>query len=137
VFQRAEYDVPDPDFGSLRLHRTPRATGVLSFTWRAWRPWQVFAGLKYTGSMKVPHYAGFIAEDRLETTDPFLTLDANLSRRFTLGPDGHGALVITLGAKNLTDEFQEDLDRGPDRDSGYVYGPGFPRTIYTSLELEF
>jgi outer membrane receptor for ferrienterochelin and colicins len=137
VFQRAEYDVPEPDFGSLQLHRTPDTTGVMSFTWRAWRPWQIFAGIKYTGSMKIPHYAGFIGEDRLETTDPFLTLDASLSRRIPLDRRDESALRLTLGAKNLTDEFQDDLDRGPNRDSGYVYGPSFPRTIYTSVELEF
>jgi outer membrane receptor for ferrienterochelin and colicins len=137
VLQRARFDVPEPDFGSLRLLRTPQVTGVASFTWRAWRPWELFVGMKYTGQMKVPHYAGFIPEDRLESAEPFLTLDANISRRIPLSADDSSALVLKLGAKNLTDEYQEDLDRGPDRDAGYVYGPRFPRTVYTSAKLEF
>lgn len=38
----------------------------------------------------------------------------NLSRSFELGDN---VLTVTVGVKNLTDEYQEDLDRGPDRDS--------------------
>lgn len=137
VFQRTRFDTPEPDFGSERFLRTPQATGVLSFTWRAWRPWEAFVGLKYTGQMKVPHYAGFIPENRLESTPAFLTVDANVSRRIPLGYGDGTALVLRLGAKNLTDDFQEDLDKGPDRDAGYIYGPRYPRTFYTSAKLEF
>ena len=83
--------------------------------------------------MKVPHYAGFIEEDRLETTDSFLTVDLNVARRFDLGDN----LVakFTIGVKNITDEYQEDLDQGPNRDSAYVYGPRFPRSLVVGFSL--
>ena len=92
-------------------------------------------GLRYTGRMKAPHYAGFIPENRLEVTDPFLTLDIGVARAFRVSSDQQ--LVATLGIKNLTNAYQDDLDRGPDRDSGYVYGPRFPRSVSLSVRVEF
>ncbi|AKJ65230.1 hypothetical protein [Kiritimatiella glycovorans] len=35
------------------------------------------------------------------------------------------------------DEFQDDLDQGPNRDSGYVYGPRLPRTVYLTANVAF
>ena len=89
-------------------------------------------GAIYTGEMKVPHFAGFIPEDRLETSPTFLTIDANISKTF---PVSNTAIKLTFGRKNLTDEFQEDLDQGPERYSGYVNGPRFPRTLFVSASL--
>jgi hypothetical protein len=66
--------------------------------------------MKFTGRMKAPHYAGFIAENRLETTPPFATIDVSVGRRVAFGPR---ALVITVSGRNLTDAYQRDLDRGP------------------------
>ena len=95
---------------------------------------RIFAGLRYTGSMLAPHYAGYIAEDRLEVTASFLTWDLGLSRRFALG--GERRLTATVALKNLTDEYQRDLDRGPFRDAGYVYGPRFPRSLVVGLKAD-
>jgi outer membrane receptor for ferrienterochelin and colicins len=83
--------------------------------------------------MTAKHFAGFIAEDRLEATSPFLTLDVNLSREVEISGV---PLTLTLGAKNLTDEFQEDLDQGASRDSDYVYGPRFPRQVFAGVKVE-
>jgi len=137
VFQSARSDDPDPDFGERDFFRTPDRYGVLSVQWNNPRFVDLFVGAKYTASMKVPHYAGYIEEDVLEITESFLTFDASVSRAFDLCEGGHTSLVWVLGMKNLTDEYQEDLDIGPDRDAGYVYGPRFPRTLYTSLRFEF
>lgn len=137
VVQSARSDEPDPDFGERDFYRTPENYGVLSLQWNNPRFVDLFVGAKYTGSMKVPHYAGYIEEDVLEITDSFLTFDASVSRAFDLCEGAHTSLVLTLGMKNITDEYQEDLDMGPDRDAGYVYGPRFPRTFYTSVKFEF
>ena len=48
---------------------------------------------------------------------------------------GAGETTFKLGVKNLTDEYQNDLDRGIDRDAGYVYGPAVPRMVYASIEF--
>ena len=35
------------------------------------------------------------------------------------------------------DSYQKDLDKGPDRDSAYVYGPALPRTFFFNIETSF
>jgi len=133
VTQSSRFDVAEPDFGSLELFRSPDQYGTLSLQARLPAELDLFLGARYTGSMLAPHYAGFIAEDRLETTPSFLELDLNLSRDFELAGR---TLTFTLGAKNLTDAYQEDLDRGPERDSNYVYGPRLPRTYHLGVRWE-
>lgn len=130
VHQKARYADADEEFGSKDYFRTPDDYAVLKLTLQNPQLVDVFVGAKYTGVMDVPHYAGFIDEDVLEATDTFLTWDASLSRRVA-------GVRWTLGVKNITDEYQEDLDQGPDRDAGYVYGPRMPRAIYLSAKAEF
>ena len=133
VVQSARFEEPEPDFGSLDFFRTPEQHGTLSFQWRLPAELDLFLGGRYTGSMVAPHYAGFIDEDRLEVTPSFFELDLNISREIELGGR---VLDVTLGVKNLTDEYQQDLDQGPDRDSTYVYGPRLPRSYTVGLRWE-
>jgi outer membrane receptor for ferrienterochelin and colicins len=136
VEQRSHFGQPEPDFGSMDFFRTPNRYGVASFTWKNPRYVDIFLGARFTGSMVVPHYAGWIAEDRLEMTSSYFTLDASVSKAFPLGFSDSN-VVISVGGKNLTDAFQADVDQGPRRDSGYVWGPRFPRSIYTSVRFHF
>jgi outer membrane receptor for ferrienterochelin and colicins len=39
--------------------------------------------------------------------------------------------------KNLFDSYQDDFDTGPDRDSGYIYGPMMPRNFFVGLKFSF
>jgi len=130
VVQSSRFDVAEPDFGSLEFFRSPDRYGTFSLQARLPAKLDLFLGGRYTGSMVAPHYAGFIDEDRLDTTPAFLELDLNLSRDFEIAGR---TLTLTLGAKNLTDEYQEDLDQGPDRDSYYVYGPRLPRSYQAGV----
>ncbi len=134
AWQRAEFGHAEPDFGSTRMFRTPERYGSASVQWPLPRGLTLFAGLRYTGSMLAPHYAGYIAEDRLEVTPSFLTWDLVLSRQFPLGDDRR--ITATFAVKNLTDEYQRDLDRGPLRDASYVYGPRFPRSVVVGLKVD-
>ena len=133
VEQRSLFDEPSGDFGSRNFERTPERYGVAGLTWDA--PWcEVFVGAKYTGPMEVPHYAGFVANDRLEESPSMVTWDIGVSRSFELGDT---EMLISAGVKNIFDAYQDDLDRGPNRDSGYVYGPRFPRQFNISVQLSF
>ena len=134
VEQRARFGQFETDFGSRDFYRTPESYGSLNLQVALPGRIDLFGGLLYTGSMKVPHYAGFITEDRLETTNDFLTVSLGLSRSFAVGDR---TLEVSLAAKNLTNEYQEDLDRGPLRDSAYVYGPRLPRTVSLSVGFEW
>ncbi len=133
VVQRGEYDEPQ-DFDERAFFRLPRSYGVARAYWRDPRLVDLFVGLRYLGGEKVPHYAGFVAEDRLETTASFWIVDASVSRRLSLGDD---SVTVTAGVRNVTDAYQDDLDRGPQRDTTYVYGPRQPRTFFVSVGYDF
>lgn len=130
VSQRAVFDAPEPTFGSRDFFRTPRHYGSLTARWRSHSGWEAFTGVKFTGRMTAPHYAGYIDADRLEHTPRFVTFDASLSR--ALGP-----VTVTGIVRNITNSYQRDFDRGPFRDAGYVYGPRTPRTFGLSARVEF
>lgn len=133
VEQRSRFASTSGDFGSRNFDRTPERYGVAALTWTA--PWcEVFAGAKYTGPMEVPHYEGYIAKDRLEQSPSMVTWDIGVSRSFDLGTTD---LLLSAGVKNIFNAYQDDLDRGPDRDSAYVYGPRFPRQFNISAQLSF
>lgn len=134
VVQSSRFEVPEPDFGSRRFFRTPDQHGTLSLRAQLPASLDLFLGARYTGSMVAPHYAGFIAEDRIERTPTFLEVDLNLSREFAVAGR---ELILTLGAKNLTDAYQGDVDQGPERDSNYVVGPRLPRSYQLGIRWEF
>lgn len=135
VVQRARHGEPEPDFGSPDFFRTPHHYGNLSLTWTTARLGTFFTGLRYTGRMKVPHLAGFVAADRLDTAPAFVTLDASLA--VPLRVSGARRLTLTVAGRNLTNQFQRDVDQGPLRDASYVYGPRFPRSISLGFRAEF
>ncbi len=135
VWQRARFSEAEPDFRSKDFFRTPQGYGMATLIYRNPKLGEVFLGLHYTGDMKVPHYPGYILEKRLEATPAYWTVDASISRSFPIGSDSR--LVFSLGGRNLTDYYQNDLDRGPNRDAGYVWGPRFPQTLYVSTAIEF
>ncbi|MCY3932048.1 MAG: TonB-dependent receptor [Acidobacteria bacterium] len=134
AWQRAELGEAEPDFGSTTMFRTPEEYGTASVQWPLPRELTVFTGLRYTGSMLAPHYAGYIPENRLEVTRGFLTWDVGLLRRFAFGGDRR--ITASVAVRNLTDGYQQDLDRGPFRDPSYVYGPRFPRSLVVGLKLD-
>lgn len=134
VEQRARFARAEPDFGSRDFFRTPQRLANFTVTLGEMAGFDLFAGLRYAGPMLAPHYAGYIAADRLERTPSFVTADATVSRGFGVA----GArVVLTLTGRNLTDRYQPDLDRGPLRDAAYVYGPRFPRSFALGTRVEF
>ncbi len=132
VVQRSTFGQPDPDFGSTRFFRTPDIYGNASITVREVIPVDVFAGLRMTGSMLAPHFAGAIPQNRLDRAPSFVQVDLSLARRLT---SGRVPMTLTLAVRNLTNAYQRDLDQGPLRDAGYVYGPRLPRTVSVSVRV--
>ena len=132
VVQRSTFGQADPDFGSTRFFRTPDIYGNASISVKEVLPVDLFAGLRMTGPMLAPHFAGAIPEDRLERTPSFVQVDVSMARRLL---DGAVPLTLTVAVRNLTDAYQDDLDQGPLRDSAYVYGPRAPRTVLVSLRV--
>jgi len=135
TIQRSKREEPEPDFNSREFFRTPNFYGFSSLSYKNNKLINADLSLEYTGPMKAPHYAGYIKEDRLETTFPFCVLNVKLNRPISLAKSS--TINIFIGAYNLLDSYQKDLDKGVDRDSGYVYGPAKPRSFYAGFEFSF
>jgi outer membrane receptor for ferrienterochelin and colicins len=135
TIQRSRLDEPEPDFGSREFFRTPDSYGYISISWKNQRVINIDFSGEYTGSMKVPHYAGYIDEDRLETTSSFWVLNLRLRRPIIISENS--MVSFFFGVYNMLDSYQKDLDKGMDRDSGYVYGPAKPRAFYVASEFSF
>ena len=137
TFQRSRYNEAevwsDNVEGEHRMFRTPdhyayfTATGNITSQFKA----SVFGN--YTGRMLVQHNAGYIEADRTELTPSFWDMGVKLSYNFRL--TNSIGLEINGGVKNIFDEFQDDIDAGPFRDSVYTYGPMTPRTYFLGLKF--
>lgn len=135
VVQRGLYGEADPDFGSTRFFKTPTVQGNMNFFWNVPRLGELFFGMRHTGIMDIPHYAGYVPEDRLDRSKRSTILDAGFT--YNLPFVSENRMALTIGVKNLTNSYQDDLDQGPDRDAGYIWGPRFPRTFSIGLKTSF
>ena len=135
TFQKSRRNEPEPDFGSRDFFRTPNSYGYARLSYENSKIVHIDLSLEYTGKMKVPHFAGYINEDRLETGQTFWVFDAKIMRPFRF--DQKNEVSVFLGIYNLFNSYQKDLDKGIYRDAGYIYGPMRPRSLYTGFEFSF
>jgi outer membrane receptor for ferrienterochelin and colicins len=137
TFQSARFREPEPQFNSLHIFRTPNQYGFLQVDCILAGRVEFTTLADFTGSMAVPHYAGYIPEDRLERTRNFAVLSFTFGRTFTPWARENTTLRLYGGLLNATDTVQRDFDQGPLRDSGYVYGPTQMRQVTLGLTLRF
>lgn len=137
TFQQARFEEPEPQFGSQRFFRTPNTYGFAGADLDLPGEVDISTTLDYTGGMLVPHFAGFIPEDRLEAGRSFLTWDLIVGRTWDLGASDKTQMRLFFRGRNLTDNYQKDLDQGPLRDSNFIYGPIFMRSLSVGLTLRF
>ena len=124
--QNSEYEDPQ-EFGEKKFFRTPDNYGYLTIDWELLRNFGLSSTGNYTGSMLVPHN-----ESVLVKSDAFF--DWGVKLRYTVKING-ASLQLYTGMKNILNSYQNDFDRGIDRDPAYVYGPTSPRTFYFGLKI--
>ena len=130
--ERARNDEPEQDFGSRDVFRTPSFYGFVETWVRPVPALTLSTDAQITGPMKVPHYAGYILRDRLEQSPTFFEWGANVAYRIGIEQDLY--VEPFVGLRNILDSYQDDFDRGPERDAGYVYGPRMPRTVFGGIK---
>ncbi len=127
--------------GTKDYLRTPEQYGYYTLTYNP--VWGIKAALSgvYTGSMLVPHFGageadgtGNPIDDELVKSDAFMETNIKLSYALDWRYVGVG-IEFFAGVQNLFNAYQDDFDKGKNRDSNYVYGPARPRTIYFGLKL--
>lgn len=136
-YTEPEYWSEDPTvLPSKRMFRTPNAYGFFTLLIKPWRPLELDLTGNYTGRMLVQHYAGSGTPNDVAVETPrFFDLNLRASYTFNLYKDIQ--MELFGGVKNLFDAFQEDFDKGMERDSGYVYGPQLPRSWFFGAKIRF
>ena len=117
-----------------RMFRTPEHYGYFLCNIEPVKHFHIVTNGKVTGNMLVQHFAGYIPEDEEVTTPTFFEWDIKLCYDIPLYK--HYTLEINAGVKNILDQFQSDLDKGMDRDAGFIYGPATPRTFFAGINLK-
>lgn len=138
-FQQNKYNQPqawsdDPEVTKIRkMLRSPDQYGYFTLFTSPFKNFGASLSGTYSGSMYVPHLAGFIENDKLEKTDSFF--DANIKLNYDIRISGNYILQLNAGVQNLFQSYQKDFDQGGERDSGYIYGPGLPRSWFAGIKL--
>ena len=117
-----------------RMFRTPEHYGYFLCNIEPVKHFHIVTNGKVTGNMLVQHFAGYIPEDEEVTTPTFFEWDIKLCYDIPLYK--HYTLEVNAGVKNILDQFQSDLDKGMDRDAGFIYGPATPRTFFAGINLK-
>ena len=142
TWQKSRYEEPEQwsddeaVVPSKRMFRTPDAYGYFTMLVKPWRTLEFDLTGNYTGSMLVQHFAGSGTPSDVAVETPRF-FDANLRVAYTLNLYRDVQLELYGGVKNLFDDYQDDFDRGAERDSGYVYGPMLPRSWFLGAKIRF
>ncbi len=141
TWQRSRYDSPeawseDGDVPPVRrMFRAPDAYGYFTATLKPHTGWTAWVSGTCTGKMPVQHLKGVIDRDVAVITPAFFDMEIKAAYDFKIYKEM--VLQLNAGVKNLFDAFQSDLDRGPDRDPAYVYGPSLPRSYFAGVKFSF
>ena len=138
TYQQSRYTSPqqwsETVAAQTRMLRTPDNYGYILLDIQPVHDFTISVNTKATGSMLVPHMAGYVAQDEETQTPAFWDLSLRLAYDIHLYK--HYCMEISGGVKNVLDQFQRDLDKGPNRDANYIYGPTQPRTYFIGLSLK-
>ena len=141
TLQRSRYKEPEqwsdnPNIApQKKMFRSPDSYGYFTATLTPYKRFTAALTGTYTGSILVQHFAGYVPEDREETTPRFfdmqvkLAYDIPLAQAFTLQLNG--------GVQNLFNSYQSDFDKGANRDAGYIYGPSSPRSFFVGCKISY
>ncbi|MFT6748393.1 MAG: outer membrane receptor for ferrienterochelin and colicins [Flavobacterium sp.] len=116
--------------------RTPNQYGFANLTLNASKSLKLNVNYVFTGTMKIAHFAGAPNQ----TTDEFLNTptfsEINSKIGYTIASKKYDInFEIYGGLKNILNQYQKDFDLGKNRDSNYVYGTAFPRTVFIGLKI--
>ena len=148
TLQLGKYKTPeqwseDPEVAlATNMFRSPNVYGYFTISSQPLKHFKIDLSGNYMGRMYMQHFAGgllpdgsVLEQDRIERTNPFFDLGLKLSYDFkiwkTIG------LQVNASIRNILNSYQRDFDRGADRDSGYIYGPSLPRSVFVGAKLSF
>lgn len=113
--------------------RNPNSYGYFNTSWIPGEHFNMDLTGTYTGSMTIPRVvsqSGF-----LDLVDSESFFDVNLKLEYHTDISENFQITFSGGVKNIFDNYQDDFDIGPLRDSDYIYGPGAPRTFFIGIKF--
>ena len=116
------------------MFRTPDAYGYFTLNYSPIKPLTLGLTGTFTGPMWMQHFEGSGTHiDIAERTNSFADVGVKVAYDFKLFD--FSTLQINAGMHNIFNSFQKDFDKGELRDSGYMYGPMLPRSVYIGVKL--
>jgi outer membrane receptor for ferrienterochelin and colicins len=118
--------------------RTPKNYGFININLNPDKKWAVNMNYIYTGSMKLVHFGGAenFFDNVITSSKPFSELSVRTAYTLHLHNKFGSDVEIYGGVKNIFNAYQSDFDKGKNRDSNYVYGPGLPRTFFIGFKIK-
>ena len=140
TYQRSRYKQPevwseDANVAPVRrMFRSPDVYGYATLKYNPVKRLSVALTATATGSMLVQHLQGSGTDIDCAVTTPAF-FDANLKVAYDFEVFNYAALQLNCGIQNLFNSYQNDFDRGELRDSGYIYGPMKPRSLFVGVKV--
>lgn len=142
TLQKSTYDkaiawndeVPEQKY--RKMMRTPEVYGYFTAAFMPINHLTVSASGNYTGAMLVGHSAGSGVDKPVVVNTPhFTTLNLKAAYDFVFGKGL--TLQVNGGVQNVTNSYQNDFDKGWNRDSAYIYGPSLPRSFFVGMKFSY
>lgn len=139
TLQSSKYNDPHNWSDQLPAQRTmfraPDYYGYLTSNINITRQFTASLFGNYTGSMLVKHVIsdGDDEKHREKKTQAFWDMGIKLAYDIALSPGVN--IQLNGGVKNIFDSYQKDIDYGPAKDAGYVYGPALPRMLFFGVKF--
>lgn len=127
-------EVPEQKY--KKMMRTPNTYGYFTASFTPVKRFTASVTGNYTGSMLVGHSAGSGVDNPVAVNTPkFMEVNMKLAYDFPV----YNSLTLQLnaGIQNITNAYQNDFDKGWNRDSGYIYGPSLPRSYYVGVKVSY
>ena len=142
TLQQSHYDeaiawndeVPEQKY--KKMMRTPNTYGYFTATFTPLKRFTASVTGNYTGSMLVGHSAGSGVEKPVAVNTPkFMEVNMKLAYDFPIYK--YFTLQVNGGIQNITNAYQNDFDKGWNRDSSYIYGPSLPRSYFVGVKVSY
>lgn len=142
TLQQSHYDeaiawndeVPEQKY--KKMMRTPNTYGYFTATFTPLKRFTASVTGNYIGSMLVGHSAGSGVEKPVAVNTPrFMEVNMKLAYDFPIYK--YFTLQVNGGIQNITNAYQNDFDKGWNRDSSYIYGPSLPRSYFVGVKVSY
>lgn len=142
TLQQSHYDeavawndeVPEQKY--KKMMRTPNTYGYFTSTFTPVKRFTASLTGNYTGSMLVGHSAGSGVEEPVAVNTPKF-MEVNMKLAYDFPVCKYLTLQVNGGIQNITNAYQNDFDKGWNRDSSYIYGPSLPRSYFVGVKVSY